>query len=211
VRFKGEGSIDAGGPYREAITEMCIELQSKTLSLFIPCPNFRNDIGVNREKWIINPAAVQASHLSMYEFVGKLFGIALRSGNHLNLDLPSLIWQELVGVKCSKKDLEYIDLSTCQTIDKIISSNRDSFDDTYRYSCLLSNGTEVELVPGGKHMTVLYESKLDYANMILQARFNESKKQIEALKRGLGILYIYIYIYAFLSMLYMYIYIYLFI
>lgn len=45
VEFKGEGSIDAGGPYRDTITNMCNELQSSVLPLLIPTPNNKNNHG----------------------------------------------------------------------------------------------------------------------------------------------------------------------
>lgn len=45
VQFVGEASIDVGGPYREAISQMCTELQSGALSLLIPSPNQKNDGG----------------------------------------------------------------------------------------------------------------------------------------------------------------------
>ena len=35
VEFVGEGSTDAGGPYNESITQMCEELMSSALPLFI--------------------------------------------------------------------------------------------------------------------------------------------------------------------------------
>jgi hypothetical protein len=38
-KFIGESSNDDGGLFRECITEMCEELQSTTLELFIPCGN----------------------------------------------------------------------------------------------------------------------------------------------------------------------------
>ena len=45
VAFVGEASIDVGGPYREAISQMCTELQSNALPLMIPSPNQKNDSG----------------------------------------------------------------------------------------------------------------------------------------------------------------------
>lgn len=39
VKFVGEGGIDDGGLFRESITELCYELQSNVLDLFIPCGN----------------------------------------------------------------------------------------------------------------------------------------------------------------------------
>lgn len=43
AQFRGEGSIDAGGPYRESITNVSAELQSTALPLLVQCPNFNND------------------------------------------------------------------------------------------------------------------------------------------------------------------------
>ena len=45
VEFKGEGSIDAGGPYRDTLTNICKELQSSILPLLIPTPNNKNNHG----------------------------------------------------------------------------------------------------------------------------------------------------------------------
>lgn len=144
VTFRGEAAIDAGGPYREAITEMCIELQSKALPLFIHCPNFVNDKGFNREKWVINPSAVQDSHLQMFEFLGKLFGLSLRSGNHLSLDLPSLLWQALVGVPCTREDLELVDIFAVSALDKVLNYTEESFSDAVEcFVTHLSDGKEV--------------------------------------------------------------------
>merc|ERR1711916_381848 len=39
VDFAGEGSIDVGGPYREAITYACQDLMSDRTPLFIPSAN----------------------------------------------------------------------------------------------------------------------------------------------------------------------------
>jgi hypothetical protein len=38
-----------------------------------------------------------------------MMGVALRTGDHLNLDLPSLVWKPLVGAGLDRKDLEAVD------------------------------------------------------------------------------------------------------
>jgi len=63
VDYFGEGSIDVGGPYRDCITSMCQELQSTALPLLIPSPNQKNDGGLYREKWVLNPSANSQVHL----------------------------------------------------------------------------------------------------------------------------------------------------
>jgi E3 ubiquitin-protein ligase HERC2 len=55
--LKGMFAEDAGGPYRECLFQMCRELQSPVLPLFLPCPNARDQVGKNRECYIPNPAA----------------------------------------------------------------------------------------------------------------------------------------------------------
>jgi len=42
----------------------------------------------------------------MYAFVGKLMGVAIRGKHMLNLDLPSIVWKQLVGADITIKDLE---------------------------------------------------------------------------------------------------------
>ena len=45
IEFKGAGSIDAGGPYRDAMANLCKELMSIILPLLIPTPNNKNNHG----------------------------------------------------------------------------------------------------------------------------------------------------------------------
>jgi E3 ubiquitin-protein ligase HERC2 len=74
---------------------MCADLHSSWVPLFIPCPNAKG-FGENQDKWIPNPLSLTSLHLSMYAFVGKLMGIAIRGKHILNLDLPSIVWKQLV-------------------------------------------------------------------------------------------------------------------
>ena len=45
ANFKGEGSIDAGGPYRECMDNMSRELCSSVLPVLIPTENQRHEHG----------------------------------------------------------------------------------------------------------------------------------------------------------------------
>jgi hypothetical protein len=107
--FMGEGSIDVGGPYRECLSNVCADLMSDDVPLFVRSPNRRNDVGLGRDRWVVNPGCTSQLHLDMYEFVGVLMGIALRTSFSLNLDLPSFVWKQLLGEKVEVGDLEAID------------------------------------------------------------------------------------------------------
>lgn len=143
--FAGEGSIDVGGPYRESISSSISDLQSDACPLFILCPNGKNSVGLNREKWIVNPSSASSLHLAMYEFVGVLIGIALRTKHTMGFDMPSIFWKSLLAHKVDIADLEAIDKLCVQVLDKL-----EKVDDAqFQYICdrvftaQLSNGQEV--------------------------------------------------------------------
>ncbi len=96
---------DCGGGYSESIAEMCEELQNGSLPLLILTPNGRDEAGTNRDCFILNPtvaapnaAAAEAAPdvLKMFEFLGILMGIAIRTGSPLSLNLAEPVWKQLV-------------------------------------------------------------------------------------------------------------------
>ncbi len=94
VKFTGEGVVDNGGPYREIFNECVDELQSDHLPLLIRCPNSRSDQGINRDKWIVNPACTR---YPLYRFMGKLMGIALRNRIAVGFHLAGIVWKKSAG------------------------------------------------------------------------------------------------------------------
>eukprot|EP00742_Colponemidia_sp_Colp-10_P007630 GILJ01008224.1.p1 GENE.GILJ01008224.1~~GILJ01008224.1.p1 ORF type:complete len:2318 (+),score=345.48 GILJ01008224.1:234-6956(+) len=193
AEFRGEGGEDAGGLFRESITHVCSELQSPVLPLLIPCQNQQNDMGSNREKWIINPACTSAMHMGMYQFLGKLMGIAIRSGNIMNLDLPSIVWKHMVKSPIDRADIEAVDRMCIQALDFIRDSEKqgvtaDMFEDIFQESFVTnsSDGSEIELIPNGKHVAVTYANRMEYVRLVERYRFNEGKRQVEAIVKGMG-------------------------
>lgn len=93
VTFKGEGGSDHGGLYRDCITSVCTELQSKLLPLLIPTPNNKSEHGENRESFIVNPSSTKATHLEMFRYFGYFLGMAIRSEQYLPLDLAPIFWK----------------------------------------------------------------------------------------------------------------------
>lgn len=51
-----------------------------------------------------NPGAMSTLQLSMFSFVGKLMGVAMRAKHVLNLDLPSIVWKQIAGGETVKND-----------------------------------------------------------------------------------------------------------
>lgn len=189
VTFLGEGSIDVGGPYRECITQACADLMSSTVPLFIQCPNKTNNVGLNREKWIVNPGCNSVFQSAMYEFVGVLMGIALRTGETLNLDLDVILWKKLLGVKVGVNDLKGIDHLCVQALTSLKNLSQEKFEEmvTESYTTQLSNGAEVELKEGGRECPVKYSDVNEFIELSFQKRLCENDQQIRAIKKGLSV------------------------
>jgi hypothetical protein len=119
ANFTGEGSIDAGGPYRDSLSVITEEINSSCLPLLIPTQNHKNDHGLGRDLWTINPSSTAPSHLEMYKFLGALMGMAFRAGQVLDLKFPSLFWKRFIGEPVTLDDLSYCDAYAVQAIKDI--------------------------------------------------------------------------------------------
>lgn len=186
VNFLGEGSIDVGGPYRDALSSCCSDLMSANTPLFIPSPNKRNDVGLGRDRWVITPSSSSSSHLSMYECVGVLLGIALRTSYTLNLDLPTFVWKQLLSEKPDLSDLEQIDKLFIQQINVLKALPADGFNMVeQKFTTQLSNGQEFELKKGGRDIDVTFANRDEFIALSIVARLRECESQIKAIRKGL--------------------------
>lgn len=66
----GEGADDAGGVFDDTVTEMCVELTSGRVPLLVRTPNSTNDVGFNRDKFLLNPQLTSMNHRAAFKFLG---------------------------------------------------------------------------------------------------------------------------------------------
>lgn len=126
----------------------------------------------------------------MYEFVGKLMGIAVRTKSILSLNLPSLFWKPLVGLNPTLNDLKAIDFSTCESLERLSEMDKEMFEAHVfqTFTAVLSDGTLVELVPEGKERSVTYDDRKEYVSLARLARLSENMLQMKAIMRGMATL-----------------------
>jgi hypothetical protein len=191
TKLMGEHAQDAGGPYRESFDTYCQELQSSTLSLFVRTANGRGAVGMNREKWVLNPNACSRTELEMLAFVGKLMGIAIRSKEYLALNIPSIIWKLIAGDTPTIEDLEAVDVSIVNSLKKVVDAegtDAENFSYVYclTFTTMSSDLREIELIPGGSEREVKYENRAEYRDRVIQYRLHEFDRQAAAVRSGLA-------------------------
>lgn len=191
VEFKGEFVQGIGGPYRQLFSDLSIELIPSDgigkLNLFCQSSNNRSKTGEYKDKYIITPSYKNSStELGHYEFLGVLFGICIRTGVHIPLDLCQIIWKKLSDTPVTLEDIREMDEVIIDQINFFNDIDSEIFEGyNYTYSCELSDGTVHDLIPNGRHEKLLYDDRFKYLDLLVRARLTESDKQINAIKKGL--------------------------
>lgn len=189
VAFEGEGSIDVGGPYRESLVALCSDLMSPMSPLFLESPNGHNKVGLNREKWVLHPGARSARHLAMFEFLGAVMGMVLRTGDVLPLHLPSGVWKQILGQQPDEMDLEAVDKLCVQAINTLRNqSSPEAFEQIglQHFTTQLSDNTLIELVKNGARTQVDFARRHEFCRLTIEARINEAIPQVTAIRRGIN-------------------------
>ncbi|KAL4466976.1 hypothetical protein ABPG74_010573 [Tetrahymena malaccensis] len=192
--FKGELVMGESGPYRQFFADISSELQPNVLSahqrqlnLLLPSTNNLSKLGDARDKYVVNPSAKSSYQLQLFEFLGVLMGTCVRTGTHLTLDLPQILWKQLVGEEITLDDLEEVDRPVFDMIKFIDSCEKTVFQESFfeTYTTTLSDLSTVELKKNGSKINVTYEDRQDYIARVVEAKIRESSLQIQAIKNGL--------------------------
>ncbi|EAR96982.2 HECT domain and RCC1-like domain protein (macronuclear) [Tetrahymena thermophila SB210] len=192
--FKGELVMGESGPYRQFFADISSELQPNVLSahqrqlnLLLPSTNNLSKLGDARDKYVVNPSAKSSYQLQLFEFLGVLMGTCVRTGTHLTLDLPQILWKQLVGEEITLEDLEEVDRPVFDMIKFIDSCEKTVFQESFfeTYTTTLSDLSTVELKKNGSKINVTYEDRQDYIARVVEAKIRESSLQIQAIKNGL--------------------------
>mmetsp|Transcript_8144 Transcript_8144/g.8008 ORF Transcript_8144/g.8008 Transcript_8144/m.8008 type:complete len:924 (-) Transcript_8144:32-2803(-) len=187
VVLKGELVVGEAGPYRQFFADVSKEIQNPLSELLCPSPNNKEHFGEGTDKYVIRPSSNSATHLQMYEFLGLLMGCCARTGTRMTLDLPSFFWKPLVGENLRVEDLALIDTPVYEMLKLMENASQELFEESFENFCTrLSDGSVIDLKPNGHNIPVTYETKDEFIALVLNARFNESSKQSQALRTGLA-------------------------
>ncbi|KAK3256506.1 hypothetical protein CYMTET_34364 [Cymbomonas tetramitiformis] len=106
VSFANEGVVDAGGAFRESLSQLSEELMSPASSLFTPVANRAAAVGSCRDTHVPVPDSTEDGQ---YRFLGMLMAAAMSSENNLALSLSPLIWKLLAGHTVVWADYDAVD------------------------------------------------------------------------------------------------------
>ena len=97
VEFVGEGAADCGGPMRDAISNLCLEITNPTLlPLLIPTANNLARTEPYQDCFQFNPNSKEPYMLDKFTFLGYFLGWSLINMGALAIDFPMCIWRRIV-------------------------------------------------------------------------------------------------------------------
>ena len=196
VLLRGEHVVGEGGPYRQFFADLSSEIQPAVYtpgsseddeSLIIPSPNRLGDVKDYREYYVINPTKISTQDLALYEYLGVLMGVCIRTNVHLTLDLATICWKQLVGEQITLQDLNEVDIGFVNRCKCILETDKEVFQDTIfdSFAINLSDGSIIELCEDGVNIPVTFENKNDFLVKAISARISEFSMQCKAIKLGI--------------------------
>jgi len=94
-----QGAQGFPGVFRQSFSLLSQQLQGSAGqgedSMFVISPNGANEMGSDRNKFIINASLISSKDLKRFQTLGVIFGCALRSNTSLSVDLSSSVWKLL--------------------------------------------------------------------------------------------------------------------
>ena len=212
VVFSGERAHDSGGPYRESWSVMSQELMSGALPLLLQCPNGKALVGSFRETWILNPDSTLPTQIEMFNFLGKLMGMAIRTKGYLELTLAPIVWKHIAREEITLEDLrdidqlevsrierlrKYIPLLSPTRPDRSATESKDSEaalslalweDEVYglEFTAISLGGSVAPLHHGGRGEAVSRQNFDRYCDELERFRLSELKAVAAAVRAGLA-------------------------
>jgi len=196
VKLVAEGAADQGGPFVESLTTFAVDIQNE---LLVPCPNQREGVGYNQDKFVPKRAAnrpLNDEERERWRFVGKLIGVAIRTHQTIDLRLPGFFWKALVGQSLDVSDIAQIDNTFAQLLGSLSSDsdakglNQSNFELlVFEYFTVRSAGdpnSTLELVTNGKARRVTWPSRGEWAQLAEQVRLHEFDDVLNMVRLGLG-------------------------
>lgn len=171
VELLGEGATDAGGPGREILTEMSLEIMSPASKLFFVPANSKAG------RLIPDP---RCSNDLMLEYAGVVISIAYISKILQPFKFDNLVWSFFTGKDVTVQDIYEMDDSFKKIIDSV-QNNQCS--DLY-FTIPSITGEIHKLVPNGDTKLVEPNDRNYFIKKAIEFRIEELRKPLLALRRG---------------------------
>lgn len=187
VKLIGEGADDHGGPYRAIFHTAIAEEAQHLLQLLTPCANATNEVAENRDKLVFNTAFTSdVGKLRLFEFLGKLLGLACRNDILVDLNLPLLVWKPLVNDRIDASDFFAIDIHLNKALEWISAGEADSDLLIQMLSSYMRESQAAELVKALSQENGGQPATISTSQLILHLNHSMHRSALAAFYKGIN-------------------------
>lgn len=192
VHFMNEVGIDAGGPARELVSELALDICSPNCGLVIPTPNSRNEVGQYRDCVIPLPHPLIKNAEQRYKVFGAVIAICIRTGLVQFFNFPPLVWEYLISGEVALERVMEIDDNYKTTIESFKEAMREGMSDeefkarlNHKFVIADARGNEMPLIQRGRTEFVTASNCAQFISLANEFRINELKASLNAIRNGM--------------------------
>jgi E3 ubiquitin-protein ligase HUWE1 len=182
VNFHGEEGIDAGGLTREWYLVLSREIFNPNYALFTAAAD-----GATFQP---NPLSmINMNHLDYFKFVGRVIGKAICDSQLMDAHFTRSFYKHVLGNTVDYTDIEAVEPEYYNSLKQILglsAEDLEGLDLTFSAESQTFGKQEViDLIPGGRNVSVMEENKADYVRLVAHHRMTAAiRSQIEAFLDG---------------------------
>ena len=127
---------------------------------------------------MLNSEKSSSSHLNLYYFLGVLMGVCIRTGAKMILDLPKVVWKQLVGQKINIDDLAEVEIRFVRMLQMGLEFDEEAYQSTpFNWVSEMPDGTSLDLREDGeaqKPAEVSFADRFMFIERALRTRLVQS-------------------------------------
>jgi len=182
VKFKGEEEGDAGGIMREWLTSLFKEFQKPENKLFVKADTADFSLKINNDK------NFDKKKLKIFDFIGKIFVLALLNDLTINSCFNIYIYKIILDEPVEITDLVFIDTSIYHSIEKL--QKLEDFSNLELYFAeneKEENGNvkSINLILDGANIPVTKENVKYYFQKKIEYIMNKDRPYVNHIKKSL--------------------------
>lgn len=181
VKFRGEEGLDYGGVAREWLHLLSQQMLNPYYGLF--CYSREDNYTLH-----INPdSSVNPEHLSYFHFVGRVMGLAVFHGHHLDGGFTLPFYKMLLNKPIILDDITNVDAELHRSLTWMLENDTSGvIDTTFSVEHNAYGAIQVhDLKPDGRDIAVNEDNKREYVRLYVSYRFMRgTEQQFLSLQKG---------------------------
>ena len=156
--------------------------------MLIQTPNGKDDVGLNRDKFLLNSDDLTPQKAQHFRFLGILIGVAIRTNKPIAINLAPIVWKLLSLSQVTLQDLEDIDFLYSKSLQNMQKLNEAQFREAIPNETFMGTtftGKRKSLCPKGEKLFLTSENCNLFVELAFKQRLEEMSAAVKIVRQGI--------------------------